>query len=192
MIILHATSQPALTRVSTQSGSARNIVSIQEPFSDASTGGSGQVNFRAIRVHHLFRGRSAQTLFDQILVSASNFITGIILVRGLGLVEFGKFTVAYVVLLLANSVQLSFISSPMITLGSLCPEATDRLRFVRGMYGVQLTFWCNRLTGSRGRRRNLFHRGSHGSSYRLPAPFRRRCGPLSHAGLVTSILLHCK
>ena len=81
------------------------------------------MNFRAIRVHHLFRGRSAQTLFDQILVSASNFITGIILVRGLGLVEFGKFTVAYVVLLLANSVQLSFISSPMITLGSLCPDA---------------------------------------------------------------------
>jgi O-antigen/teichoic acid export membrane protein len=98
------------------------------------------VNFRAIPVHHLFRGRSAQTLFDQILVSASNFVTGIILVRGLGLVEFGKFTVAYVVLLLANSVQLSFISSPMITLGSLCPEATDRLRFVRGMYGVQLLF----------------------------------------------------
>ena len=93
-----------------------------------------------MRVNQLFRGRSAQTLFDQVLVSASNFITGIILVRGLGLVEFGIFTVAYVVLLLANSVQLSFISSPMITLGSLYSSTDDRQRFVRGMYGVQLAF----------------------------------------------------
>jgi O-antigen/teichoic acid export membrane protein len=52
----------------------------------------------------LVRGRSAQTILDQILVSGSNFITGIILVRSLGLMEFGRFTVAYVILLLANSV----------------------------------------------------------------------------------------
>lgn len=92
------------------------------------------------RLHQLARGRSAQTLGDQILVSACNFLTGIILVRGLGLVEFGKFTVAYVILLLANSIQLSFISSPMITLGSLCPTVDERNAFVRGIYGVQLVF----------------------------------------------------
>lgn len=74
------------------------------------------------------------------MVSGSNFVTGIILVRGLGLVEFGKFTVAYVILLLANSIQLSFISSPMITLGSLCSNPEDRKSFVRGVFGVQLIF----------------------------------------------------
>jgi O-antigen/teichoic acid export membrane protein len=79
-------------------------------------------------------------LVDQILVSASNFLTGIILVRGLGLVAFGKFTIAYVILLLANSIQLSFISSPMITLGSLCTTNEERIKFVRGVYGVQLIF----------------------------------------------------
>jgi O-antigen/teichoic acid export membrane protein len=75
-----------------------------------------------------------------LLVSASNFVTGIILVRGLGLVDFGKFTVAYVLLLLANSIQLSFISSPMITLGSLCASDEERSRLVRGVFGVQLIF----------------------------------------------------
>ena len=74
------------------------------------------------------------------MVSASNFLTGIILVRGLGLVEFGRFTIAYVILLLANSIQLSFISSPMITLGSLCATDGERRSFVRGVYGVQLVF----------------------------------------------------
>ena len=88
----------------------------------------------------LVRGRSAKTLADQVLVSASNFLTGIILVRGLGLATFGKFTVAYVFLLLANSIQLSFISSPMITLGSLCATEEERHSLVRGVYGVQLIF----------------------------------------------------
>ncbi|MFZ0746658.1 MAG: hypothetical protein WAM85_19780 [Terracidiphilus sp.] len=88
----------------------------------------------------MLRGRRAQTILDQIIVSGSNFATGIILVRGLGLAEFGRFTVAYVILLLANSIQLSFISAPMITLGSLCATTEERHRFVRGMFGVQLIF----------------------------------------------------
>jgi O-antigen/teichoic acid export membrane protein len=98
------------------------------------------VELRGLRLHKFARGRSAQTVADQILVSASNFLTGIILVRGLGLEAFGEFTIAYVILLLANSIQLSFISSPMITLGSLCTTEDDRRNFVRGVYGVQLLF----------------------------------------------------
>jgi O-antigen/teichoic acid export membrane protein len=93
-----------------------------------------------LHVLQFARSRRSQTVFDQILVSGSNFATGVILVRGLGLSEFGKYTVAYAILLLANSVQLSFISSPMITLGSLCSTATERGRFIRGMFGVQLIF----------------------------------------------------
>ena len=98
------------------------------------------MNRRAARWRELAGSRSAQTIVDQIIVSGSNFATGVILVRGLGLSEFGRFTVAYVVLLLANSVQLSFISSPMITLGALCSTAEERRRFVRGAFGIQLIF----------------------------------------------------
>lgn len=86
------------------------------------------------------RSRRTLTLLDQAIVSGSNFITGIILVRGLGLIEFGRFTIAYAILLLANSVQLSFISSPMITLGSLCATPQERRHFVRGIFGVQMIF----------------------------------------------------
>jgi len=86
------------------------------------------------------RSRRSLTILDQALVSGSNFVTGIMLVRGLGLAEFGRFTIAYVILLLANSLQLSFISSPMITLGSLCATAEERRGFVRGMFGVQSIF----------------------------------------------------
>jgi len=98
------------------------------------------VNRRTSDLLRFLRTRRTQTVLDQALVSGSNFITGIVLVRGLGLIEFGKFTVAYAILLLANSVQLSFISSPMITLGSLCPTPDERRGFVRGVFGVQLIF----------------------------------------------------
>ncbi|MGI8770694.1 MAG: hypothetical protein ACR2JE_04590 [Acidobacteriaceae bacterium] len=73
-------------------------------------------------------------------MSGSNFVTSIILVRGLGLVDFGKFTIAYVLLSLANSFQLSFISSPMLSLGALFAQDSERGDFLRGMYGVQVLF----------------------------------------------------
>ncbi|MGB7191647.1 MAG: hypothetical protein WBD10_16040 [Acidobacteriaceae bacterium] len=85
-------------------------------------------------------GRRNQTIADQMLVSGSNFATGIILVRGLGLERFGVFTVAYALILLANSVQLSFICSPMITLAALSEEGAPRAGYLRGMFGVQLRF----------------------------------------------------
>jgi O-antigen/teichoic acid export membrane protein len=108
------------------------------------------VVIRGLPLQHFARGRSAKTIADQIMVSGSNFLTGIILVRGLGLVAFGKFTVAYVILLLANSIQLSFISSPMITLGSLCATDEERLSFVRGVYGVQVVFCMLATAGTVG------------------------------------------
>ena len=98
------------------------------------------MNTPVARFFQFGRSRRSLTILDQALVSGSNFITGIILVRGLGLIEFGRFTIAYAILLLANSVQLSFISSPMITLGSLCATPEERRHFVRGIYGVQLIF----------------------------------------------------
>ena len=102
--------------------------------------GRAPLNRSGSRLWQFGRSRRSLTLLDQAVVSGSNFITGIILVRGLGLIEFGRFTIAYAILLLANSVQLSFISSPMITLGSLCATPEDRRRFVRGIFGVEMIF----------------------------------------------------
>lgn len=89
---------------------------------------------------NVFHSRRNLTIADQLLVSGSNFATGIILVRGLGLHRFGIFTVAYALILLANSVQLSFICSPMLTLAALSEEGVPRRRYLRGMFGIQLWF----------------------------------------------------
>ncbi|MGB0125329.1 MAG: hypothetical protein WA419_18300 [Silvibacterium sp.] len=88
----------------------------------------------------LLHSRRNQTIADQIMVSGSNFATGVILVRGLGLEQFGVFTVAYALILLGISLQLSFICSPMITLAALSEDGSSRARYLRGMFGVQLRF----------------------------------------------------
>lgn len=91
-------------------------------------------------LRNMLRSRRNLTIADQLLVSGSNFATGIILVRGLGLHRFGIFTVAYALILLANSFQLSFICSPMLTIAALSEDGGPRARYLRGMFGVQVRF----------------------------------------------------
>lgn len=83
------------------------------------------------------RGRSAMALADQVLISGSNFAANIVLVRALGLHEYGKYAIAFMLLLYVNAVQMSFVTSPML---SLAPQlgAEEKRRFVDGMYAVQV------------------------------------------------------
>ena len=76
-------------------------------------------------------------LVDQVMVSGLNFLTGVILVRGLGLANFGKYAVAYAILLYANSLQLSFVTAPMLSIGPL-QEPGRRHMYLEGMYAVQV------------------------------------------------------
>ena len=91
-------------------------------------------------------GRSSLlTVIDQAVVSGSNFLTGILLVRGLGLHGFGQFTIAYTILLFANSLQVSFVSAPMVTLAPGLAEPWSKLEYLRGMMGMQ-TLFCAGLS----------------------------------------------
>ena len=56
-------------------------------------------------------------LADQGIVSGANFATSIMLARFLGLEEFGRFTLAWMAVLIVNSVQHALIISPMMSIG---------------------------------------------------------------------------
>lgn len=56
-------------------------------------------------------------LIDQALVSGVNFLTGILLARFLGIEEFGRFTLVWMLVLLVNMIQLSLVLQPMMSLG---------------------------------------------------------------------------
>ncbi len=62
-------------------------------------------------------------LADQTMVSGVNFLTGILLARYLGLEEFGRFTLAWMVVLFVNSIKQAMIVNPMMSIGPKQPEA---------------------------------------------------------------------
>lgn len=64
------------------------------------------------------KNKKSLIFLDQILVSGSNFILGIILARFLGVEGYGQFALLWLIVLFFSSLQLAYIISPMLTLGS--------------------------------------------------------------------------
>ena len=58
-------------------------------------------------------------LFDQVMVSGVNFLTGILIARYLGLEEYGRFALAWMAVLFFNSFQQAGIIAPMMCFGPL-------------------------------------------------------------------------
>lgn len=55
------------------------------------------------------------TVLDQVLVSGSNFLISILILRFLGINDFGVFSFYWLILTLINGAQISFVISPMFT-----------------------------------------------------------------------------
>lgn len=64
-----------------------------------------------------FQGREAWALTDQAVVSATNFLTSVILLRFMGIREFGVFALAWMSVLFVNSLQFALIVAPMMSVG---------------------------------------------------------------------------
>jgi len=64
-----------------------------------------------------FLGREVWALADQAIVSATNFLTNLMLARFMGLREFGIFVLAWMSVLFVNSLQTALIIAPMMSIG---------------------------------------------------------------------------
>jgi len=83
--------------------------------------------FKTIRKYNHFNW----ALIDQAMVSGVNFLTGILFARFLGIEEFGRFTLVWMVVLFVNSVQMAIISTPMM---SIAPK--QRKKDLPAYYGA--------------------------------------------------------
>jgi O-antigen/teichoic acid export membrane protein len=68
-------------------------------------------------------GISTWGLLDQSFISAMNFGTMLFLAKGLGPAEFGAFSLAYLALLLSNSLQTALVTQPHNVLAAYLDEA---------------------------------------------------------------------
>lgn len=62
-------------------------------------------------------GQIHWSLADQIVVSGTNFLTGVLIARYLGVAEFGVFSLLWMAVLFAQSIQHAAISFPMLSIG---------------------------------------------------------------------------
>jgi O-antigen/teichoic acid export membrane protein len=78
-------------------------------------------------------GRESWALTDQAVVSATNFLTNIMLARFMGLREFGVFALAWMSVLFANSIQNALIVAPMMSIGPK-QEELERPRYFGAIF----------------------------------------------------------
>lgn len=83
-------------------------------------------------------GRERWVIGDQAVVSTLNFVTGILLVRYMGLQQYGVFVLLYAALLYVNTVQGNLILAPMMSLAPQCDTEEERKRFLSGVFTLQL------------------------------------------------------
>jgi len=78
-------------------------------------------------------------LADQAMVSGTNFFTGLLLARYMGLEEFGVFTLVWIAILLLSNLQLAMVISPMMSIGpkQTCDEAPA---YYGAMFLTQILF----------------------------------------------------
>ncbi len=78
-------------------------------------------------------------IVDQAIVSAINFATGILIARNLGLEDFGRFTLLWMLIIFLQGVQHSIITSPML---SLAPKyANNKIEYYFGAIFIQQLVW---------------------------------------------------
>jgi O-antigen/teichoic acid export membrane protein len=85
----------------------------------------------------LRRGREAWALTDQSVVSATNFLTNVILARFMGLREFGVFALAWMSVQFVNSIQYALVISPMMSVGPK-QEKKDRPAYYGAVFFQEL------------------------------------------------------
>ena len=85
------------------------------------------------------RKKTNIVLADQALVSGTNFLTGLLLARFLGLEGYGHFVLAYGLILFVSGIQVALIVSPMmVTVPKL--DITDIPKYLKSITLQQLLF----------------------------------------------------
>src|SRR5271154_5499504 len=82
---------------------------------------------------HLF------ALTDQAIVSGSNFLTTMILARGLSLAEFGKYSLLWMVILFGANIQMASIIAPMMSIGPIQKRISES-SYLGSIFSFQIAF----------------------------------------------------
>lgn len=78
-------------------------------------------------------------LCDQALISGANFLTAILLARGLGISEFGRYSIAWLAVLFVQRLQHALVITPMMSIGPK-QAASESSTYYNGVMLQQAAF----------------------------------------------------
>ena len=84
-------------------------------------------------------------LVDQAIISGGNFALGLVLIRTLGLTEYGLFAMLWIGLLLVLSLHQAFITKPMMTL-AVGKTAKEQQQYFKDLWWIQVAFSINGIS----------------------------------------------
>lgn len=80
-----------------------------------------------------YQNKTHLGILDQMVVSGGNFMTGLLLARWLGLEQFGVFTLLWMIVLFALSLNMAIITKPLLTLIAKHSTSTSYLGSVHSL-----------------------------------------------------------
>lgn len=94
---------------------------------------SSQQSARTSRSLHIL------ALSDQAIVSGANFLTSMVLARGLTLSEFGRYSLLWMAVLFGANIQMSLIIAPMMSIGPIQRRLSEK-SYLGSILTFQLVF----------------------------------------------------
>ena len=81
----------------------------------------------------------SKTFFDQCIVSGGNFLSTYILIKLLGLKDFGIFSDIWIIIISLNIIQQAFIISPLLSVSSKL-RSFEKENYISSIHFLQLIF----------------------------------------------------
>ena len=81
--------------------------------------------------------RKGLVFFDQAMVSGSNFLLGILLVRAIGLAEYGVFALLWMGVLFGLGINQAFVTKPLLSIAPQIKEESQAT-YINTLHGLQI------------------------------------------------------
>lgn len=90
---------------------------------------TGRITFNTLKARLVKLREPLWAVSSQVITSAGNFLTSILIVRSTGITEFGRFSVAFLILMISRNYQNGIVLIPLSTIApKLRPQAASAYR----------------------------------------------------------------
>ena len=91
------------------------------------------------RFFNIYHNSFSKTLYDQSVVSGGNFLTSLILIKFLGIEDFGIFSKIWIIIISVNIIQQAIILNPLLSISSKL-SSIEKKEYINNSHFLQIIF----------------------------------------------------